>query len=495
MSVRVRFAPSPTGFLHVGGARTALYNWLWARTNGGTFILRIEDTDAERSTGASVDQILDSMRWLGLDWDEGPYYQSQRMDLYDAALRQLIDGGWAYRAFETPEELDGMRQRAMAEGRDPIYDRRSLRLAPETVRQYLDEGRPFIWRFRCPPGKTRLPETLLAGARDATFDNEALGDFALTRSGTEEQWGRPLYNFCCAVDDADMGITHVIRGNDHLSNTSRQILVMQALGKSVPVYTHLPLIQKNGKKMSKRDADADPRFPVSVSARRDLGYLSDATVNFIALLGWAWDDKTEIFSRGELIEKFSLDKLSKSNANFDEDKYLHINALYLREMPREDLAGEARRELEAAGRDLTSCDARWLRAAVDSVAERVRLLSEIPDAMAFYFDAPAAYDAKGARKAFKGAETAGLLRGAADAVEGLAATGHDELEAALRAFAEQQGVGFGKVAQPVRLAVTGRMASPGLFDVIAIVGPQESARRMRVAADRIENEELELVDL
>ncbi|MDK2971523.1 MAG: glutamyl-tRNA synthetase [Candidatus Sumerlaeota bacterium] len=486
MTVRVRFAPSPTGFLHVGGARTALYNWLWARKNeGGVMILRIEDTDAERSTDESIAQILDSLRWLGIDWDEGPFFQSRRADIYTAALKRLIASGHAYRAFETPEELEEMRATAMAEGRDPVYDRRSLNLDEATVQRYLEEKRPYVWRFKVPEGETVVPETLLGDAEGCRFENARLGDFALTRSGTDDEWGLPLYNFCCAVDDADMSITHVIRGSDHLTNTARQMMVLNALGAPIPTYTHLPLILKAGKKMSKRDGDADPRFPVSVSARRDRGYLPEATMNFIALLGWSLDDKAEFFSRQELIEAFTLEGLSKSNANFDEDKYLHMNAWYLRNLPREDVTARVRKVLDEAGYKTAEHDAQWIDTIIGHVIERCRLLTEFPAAVSYFFKAPEAFEEKGVKKIFKG-DAAPLLREAAAVIEGLSPFDAATLEAALRALAEERGVGFGKIAQPVRLSVTGTMASPGLFDVLIGVGQQESAARMRRAAELIE---------
>lgn len=485
MPVRVRFAPSPTGFLHVGGARTALFNWLWARHNDGTMILRIEDTDLQRSTAESVDQILESLRWLGIDWDDGPFFQSQRGDVYRAALQRLIADGKAYRAFETPEELEAMRQKAMAEGRHIVYDRRSLHLGAEQVRAHLAEGRPFVWRFKCPPGETVIPETLLGG-EECRFDNETIGDFPLTRAGTESEWGGPLYNFCCAVDDADMRITHVIRGQEHLSNAARQVLILQALGAPVPTYTHLPLVMKNNKKMSKRDADADPRFPVSVSARRDLGYLPEATINFIALLGWSLDDKTEFFSVPDLIAQFGLEGLSKSNANFDEDKYLHMNAWYLRNLPRAEVVERVKPWLAEEGLEAGARGQQWLEFLIGLVVERCRLLAEFPEALEYFFRPPAFYEARGVEKLFAGEGVAEQLRETAQAVEQAADFSHDGLEAALRQFAEQRGLGFGKVAQPVRLALTGRMASPGLFDVMVGLGREETVSRLRQAADLIE---------
>jgi len=486
MSVRLRFAPSPTGYLHVGGARTALFNWLYARHHGGQFILRIEDTDLERSTEASTDQILESMKWLGLDWDEGPFFQSKRFDLYREKLAELIAKGFAYRAFETPEELEAMRAKAMEEGRNPVYDRKSLGYSEAEVQRFLAEGRPFVWRFKCPPGTTDVPEVLMSGSSDCKFDNEALGDFALTRAGTEDNWGVPLYNFCCAVDDGEMGITHVFRGVEHLSNAPRQIMLLKAFGYGVPTYAHLPLITKNNKKMSKRDGDADKRFPVSVSARRDLGYLQEATVNFIALLGWSFDGTRELFTMKELVECFSLDGLSKSNANFDEDKYLHLNGLYMRNLPRESVVPRVKEFLGRAGLSAPERGDEWLTTIIGLEIERCRLLGDFAEALRYFFVAPDSYEEKAVKKMFLTDNAGALLRAVAEQLPKSTFT-HDGLDASLRALAEARGLGFGKLAQPVRLALTGRTASPGLFEVMVALGPEECCSRLNAAADKIES--------
>ncbi len=484
--VRVRFAPSPTGFLHVGGARTALFNWLWARKNSGTFILRVEDTDVERSTEASTEQILDSLRWLGLDWDEGPYYQSQRMELYRERLDQLCAEGKIYPAFETKEELDRMREQAMAEKRNPIYNRAALRLSPTEVEERMKSGQAFVWRFKVPDeGHTVVPETLMSGESECRFENAAIGDFIVTRPGTLDKPGGPLYNFVCAVDDADMGITHVIRGADHLSNTAKQILLLEAMVREVPVYTHLPLITRGGKKMSKRDEDADPRYPVSVSARRDLGYLREATVNFLALLGWSHPSGEEIFPLDELIREFGLERLGKANANFDEDKYLHQNGWYMRNLPAEEIVRRAIPFLEAAGLSAADRPEGWLAEVIGLEIERCRLLSEFPEALAYFFQAPESYEPKGVRKFFGSPEAAELLDQTAGILEAAEPFAGEALEPELRRLAEERQLGFGKVAQPIRLAVTGRTASPGLFDVLRLLGREESVRRLRTAAEAI----------
>ena len=480
--VRVRFAPSPTGFLHVGGARTALFNWLWARKNDGKFILRIEDTDLERSTEESTAQILDSLKWLGLEWDEGPYYQRERIAVYLEQLERLRKDACIYPAFESKEELEEMRERAQKEGRTRVYDRRSLDIEPEEVARRMETGDPYVWRFRVPDeGYTEVPETLLGGA-DTRFKNAEIDDFIITRPGTMETPGIPLYNFACAIDDALMGITHVIRGADHLANTAKQVLLMKALGFEPPVYTHLPLIMKDKKKMSKRDEEADPRFPVSVSARRELGYLKQATVNFLALLGWSFPGDKELFTVQELIAAFDLDRLQKANANFDEDKYLFQNGWYIRNLPLEGLTEKVIPFLEKAGLPLAMEDPARLSVLIDMVRERCKLLSDFPGALSYFDKAPDSYEAKGVKKIFQKEGVAETLMGAAAVLDGAAPFTKDGLEGPLRQYAEEKGLGFGKIAQPIRLAVCGRTASPGLFDVLEQLGKEESVARIQKAA-------------
>lgn len=484
MTVRVRFAPSPTGFLHVGGARTALFNYLWAKRNNGTFILRIEDTDVERSTEESVEQIYDSLRWLGLDWDEGPIRQSDRMALYQEHLDRLIKSGHVYRAFDTKEELEEMRQTAMIAKQNPIYDRRALKLTPGEVEAKVAAGVPFVWRFRVPDsGVTIVPDTL-QGEGECRFENAAIGDFILTRPIVGGEPGMPLYNFCCAVDDAEMKITHVIRGADHLSNTAKQVLMLQAWGYDIPTYTHLPLIMKANKKMSKRDGDADPRHPVSVSARRDIGYLPEATVNFLALLGWSYDGETEIFPREELLAKFTLDRLSKSNANFDEDKYLFVNGWYIRHLPVEDITARAIPFLERAGYAIADKSPEWLAGVIGLEIERSKLLTDFVTNLSYFFTEPTEFDEKGIRK-WTSAETPELLDTLVERLAVLDDFSPANAEPVVKGLAEERGVNLGKIAQPIRLALSGRTATPGLFEVLEHIGKETALRRIRAFADRL----------
>jgi glutamyl-tRNA synthetase len=318
--LRLRFAPSPTGYLHVGGARTALYNWLLARRSGGTFILRIEDTDLSRSTEEAIEAILRDLRWLGLDWDEGPdaggehwpYRQTGRMALYREAAQRLLEGGYAYRCFCSPQELKERRERALREGRPPMYDRRCLSLAEDEVRRLAKEGRPYALRFRVPEGETVVRDAIRG---EITFRNREIEDFVLLRND-----GTPTYNLAVVVDDVDMRISHVVRGDDHLSNTPKQLLLYRALGAEAPVFAHLPMIVgRDGRPLSKRHGD------VAVGHYREMGFLPEAMVNFLALLGWSLDDATTIIDRETLVANFGLERVTSKPAVWDTGKLYWMN--------------------------------------------------------------------------------------------------------------------------------------------------------------------------
>ncbi len=485
--VRVRFAPSPTGFLHLGGARTALFNWLWARKNNGTFILRVEDTDTERSTKESTDQVLESMKWLGFDWDEGPFFQSERLEIYQQKLDQLWQEKKIYPAFESREELDKAREEAIAKKETPIYDRAALKLTDEEVKSKMEAGEPFVWRLKTPDDDyTDVPETLLGGEGKTRFLNKEIDDFILTRPGTLDKPGMPLYNFVCVVDDVLMEITHVIRGADHLTNSAKQVLIYEALGAEPPLFTHIPLIMKNKKKMSKRDEDADPMFPVSVSARRDVGYLKEAMVNYLALLGWSFPDDQEIFTADELIDNFTLSRLQKSNANFDEDKFLHINSVYIKQLSADDLYEKVLPFWEKAEYEIAGTEKEKLFKILLLVQERCRLLSDFPSATKFFFEAPETYDAKGAKKAFKGDDTIEIINMIIECFEKVEVFTIENVEAAMRQLSEEKEIGFGKIAMPVRISVTGTMASPGLPEVLELLGREETVKRLRTVVSHLE---------
>jgi glutamyl-tRNA synthetase len=414
--MRVRFAPSPTGALHIGGARTALYNWLLARGSGGTFVLRIEDTDRERSTPENVEQILDSLRWLELDWDEGPHSQSAREELHREAITRLVDEGHAYE----------------------------------------DEG---AVRLRVPEGTTTVDDTIRG---PVTFEHAAIKDFVIARSD-----GSPLYNLAVAVDDLDMGITHVVRGEDHLSNTPRQLMLIRALGAEPPVYAHLPLLLgPDGKKLSKRHGAA------SVQELRDAGYLPEAVRNYLALLGWGYDEATEFFTTDELVERFSLERVSRNPAVFDEQKLRWMNGRYLRQLDPDDLT---RRLEERLGRTGLAEAARVSQEKLQTLADFWPLAGFLVERRPIDEDAWAKLMRDGA------AERLARAREALAAVEPFDAAG---IEAALRDVVDELGVKPKDVYQPVRLAISGSTVSPGIFESVAALGREETLARIDAALAR-----------
>ena len=482
--VRTRFAPSPTGSLHLGGVRTAFFNWLYARQNGGVFVLRIEDTDAERSTEESSKGIIESMKWLGLDWDEGPFYQSQRLDIYFEHLKKLADKGAIYPAFDTPEELEAMREEARRAKKNPIYDRRALRLSKDEVQHRIDSGEEFVWRFKVPDeGYTEIPELLMGTQDEHKILNSTIGDFIITRPGTKDKPGMPLYNFACVVDDALMKITHVFRGMEHLPNTPKQVLMYNAFGYEVPQFIHMPIIMKNNKKMSKRDPDYDPRFPVSILERRDLGYLPEATLNFLALLGWSHPESQELLTPEEILKTFSVDRLNKANPNFDEDKYMHTNAWHLKNKSDAELVVLTKPFMEKAGLDLSMYDEKNLERMMAMEKERCHTLAQFPEALSYFFVAPSTYEEKGVEKSFKNENADKILESAASMILGLADSDmvKETIDAKLAAFVEASGIKYGIVGPILRLALTGRTRSPGLHEVIEVLGKAETAARLQTA--------------
>jgi len=415
--MRVRFAPSPTGALHIGGARTALYNWLLARGSGGSFVLRIEDTDRERSTPENVEQILDALRWLELDWDDGPHSQSARAERHREEIARLVDEGHAYE----------------------------------------DEG---AVRLRVPEGSTTVHDAIRG---DVVFDHSAIKDFVIARSD-----GSPLYNLAVAVDDHDMGVTHVVRGEDHLSNTPRQIMIIRALGAEPPAYGHLPLLHgPDGKKLSKRHGAA------SVQELRERGYLPAAVRNYLALLGWGYDDVTTFFTTDELIERFSLERVSRSPAVFDEQKLRWINGRYLRELPVEELT---RLLEERTGRT-------GLGPAVEITQEKMQTLEDFWSLAGFFLERRE-YDEKAWSKVMRDGAADSLAR-ARDALAGVEPFDPDGVERALRTVVDDLGVKPKDVFQPVRVAVSGTSVSPGIFESVALLGREETLARIDHALERL----------
>lgn len=476
-TARFRFAPSPTGTLHVGGARTALFNWLLARRHGGALILRIEDTDRERSTPESVQAILDGLSWLGIDWDEGPFFQSERNDLYNETCDRLLESGAAYRCFCTKERLDGLREQAQAEGRAFVYDGCCRELSPDEADRREAAGEACVLRFKVEPGSVTTFDDLIGGER--RFENDRLGDFVIRRSD-----GSPIYHLTVVVDDHDMGITHVVRGDDHLSNTPRQILIMQALGWEVPDYAHLPLIQgPDRSRLSKRHG------ATSVMQFAEEGFLPEAMFNFLGLLGWSLDAETEIMSRQTMIENFSLERVNRSAAVFDRKKLEWMNGHTMRQLGPAKIAEMIRPRLAAHGIPENDLAPERLESLVALEIERSRTLAEMEENLGYFFaDRIERYEEKGARKHL-------LKEGAAELLEQLETLLAEApeftmaaLEDRLRRFAEENGIGFGKLVHPLRMALTGRSASPGIFDVIVHLGRDRCLKRIRDARQWIEQQ-------
>jgi glutamyl-tRNA synthetase len=466
---RVRFAPSPTGFLHVGGARTALYNLLFARREKGTYILRIEDTDVERSKDELTGQILSALDWLGLEHDEGPYRQSDRFDLYKSAADRLIAEGKAYRAFETPEELDAERKNAEAEKRSYRYSGASREIAPDESDRRARAGEKFVVRLRM-PAETIVVEDLVRGRVE--FPADALDDFVLVRSD-----GHPLYHFTVCVDDADMRISHVLRGDDHLANTPKHVALFRALGAEVPAFAHLGMILgTDRKKLSKRYGAA------AVEEWREQGIFPEALVNFLALLGWSPGEDREILSREEMEREFSLDRIGASPSVFDPEKLLWMNAQYMARLPAEELLERAKPYATAG---LPEKDAAL--AAVELHRTRARTAIEMGRALSTYAADPELYDPEGLRKNVR-PETALEMERLISRFEGVSAWTAQELDAALRELASEMKISASRLIHPTRLALTGVTVGAPLFDVVALLGKETALRRLKKFVEKIRPE-------
>ena len=459
--VKVRFAPSPTGFLHIGGVRTALFNWLFARHHGGQFVLRIEDTDHERSTEDSIAEILESMRWLGLDWDEGPYRQTERQKLYSQKVDQLFKEGKAYRCYCTPEVLDQKRSEAQKKGLKPKYD--------GTCRERTDtpEGAPSVVRFKAPLEGSVVVEDLLRGK--VVFDIAELDDLILQRTN-----GSPTYNFVVVVDDADMGITHVVRGDDHLSNTPRQCLLYDALNFPRPRFAHISMILGQDKaRLSKRHG------ATSALAYRDMGYLPSALINYLARLGWSHGDQ-EIFSREEMVQHFSFDSVHTSAAVFDPDKLSWLNEHYIKTTPAEELARHLEPFLIRSGilKEGHGLGFAEIAKVIPSLSQRAKTLVEMAKKSAFYFKKEVEFDEK-AKTKFLTTEARPLLEKAIAGLSQLENFSTEEIEALFKKIVEEEGIKLGKLAQPVRVALTGTTVSPGIYDVILLLGREQTLARLK----------------
>jgi len=463
IKVRTRFAPSPTGDLHIGGARTALFNWLLARHTQGVLILRIEDTDVARSTRESIQVILDAMTWLGMDWDEGPLYQSQRIPLYKEVAERLLKEGKAYRCYCTPEELEVKREAALRAGLKPKYDRTCLHQGVS----YPD--RPYAIRFLSSDEGETVVDDLIQGRVE--FDNAELDDLIILRSD-----GLPTYNFSVVVDDMTMEITHVIRGNDHLNNTPRQIQIYQALGYPLPKFGHVPMILgPDKKKLSKRHGAQ------SVMEYKKMGYLPQAVVNYLVRLGWSHGDQEE-FTREELIEKFSLEAVGRSAAAINPGKLDWLNARYIKKIELEELVQRVRPFMEAKGYLITDPDR--LRKAVSSLRERVKTLVEMADLSEFYFCEEIAYDEKAAGK-FLNKEAMPMLEQVITSLSKESILQKENVHRLIQQLAETRGEPLVKIAQPIRVALTGKTVSPPINEVMEALGKTEVIKRLQRAIEKI----------
>lgn len=465
--VRVRFAPSPTGYLHIGGARTALFNYLFARHNKGKFILRIEDTDRSRSTEEYIEAIIEGMKWLKLDWDEGPYRQTDRFDIYRSYVERLLTEGKAYRCYCTPEELEERRQKALSEGRSPKYDGRC-----KDIKEPIP-NKPFAVRFMMPQEGQVVIKDMIKG--EVVFENSQLDDLIIMRSD-----GTPTYNFVVVVDDVEMGITHVIRGDDHLNNTPKQIHIYRALGYEMPEFAHLPMILGADKtRLSKRHG------ATSVLAYRDMGYLPDALVNYLVRLGWSYGDQ-EIFTRQELIDYFTFENVGKSSAIFNPEKLLWLNAQYIMRTDESELAGLVMPFLIREGiiADGTEIDIQWLSRAIRTLKERAKTLVELSKMLRYYIVEEVEYEEK-ARQKFLNPSTLDYLVLIRNSLNALTEFTAHEIEKVFREFIEKHNIKLGQIAQPVRVAMTGGAESPGIFEVLEVMGKERAIRRLDRAIKHI----------
>lgn len=469
-TVRARFAPSPTGDLHIGGARTALFNWLLARHTGGAFILRIEDTDVARSTQESIQVILDAMTWLGLDWDEGPFYQTERLSLYREMADQLVTKGKAYPCFCMPEELEAKREAAMKAGLKPKYDRTCLQ------RKTSPPNRPFAIRFFSPDEGKTVVEDLIQGRVE--FGNSELDDLIILRSD-----GLPTYNFSVVVDDVTMEITHVIRGNDHLNNTPRQIQIYQGLGCPLPKFGHVPMILgPDKKKLSKRHGAQ------SVMEYQKMGYLPQAVVNYLVRLGWSHGDQEE-FTLKELIEKFTLEAVGKAAAAINPGKLDWLNSQYIKRMETDELAQKVLPFIEAKGHSVTDSD--LLKRAVLSLRERSKTLVEMAELSEFYFCEEIIYDEEAAQKFLKG-ESMVIFEEVIGSLSNEAVLKKESNHLLIQRLSESRHEPLVKIAQPLRVALTGRTVSPPIDEVMEALGRERVIQRLQRAREYIKKSEIRI---
>ncbi|MFH1155894.1 MAG: glutamate--tRNA ligase [Pseudomonadota bacterium] len=463
-TIITRFPPSPTGYLHIGGARTALFNWLYARKTNGRFVLRIEDTDEARSTQASVDAIFESLEWLGINWDEGPYFQTQRYDIYRQYIRQLVDSGHAYHCSCTPEQVEAMREEARAAGKKPMYNGKCRELG-------LTGGPGTVVRLKTPLMGTTVVDDVVKGA--TAFQNAEMDDFIIQRSD-----GSPTYNLAVVVDDITMGINTIIRGDDHLINTPKQILLYKAFGAPLPLFAHVPMVLGSDKaRLSKRHG------AMSVGEYKTMGFLPDAMLNYLVRLGWSFGDQ-EFFTREDLVDKFSLENIGKSPSMFDMDKLSHLNAKHIQAKTPAELIPHLMEFLRDRGVEPKDMD--QLKLVIATLQPRSRTLVEMADSALFYFRDKLVYDPAATAK-FLVPDTLSLLKQLRALMAALTVFDEPSLESCFKTVMETTGLKFGKIAQPVRVALTGTTVSPGIFEMILALGRDSTLGRIDAAIALIES--------
>ena len=483
--IRVRFAPSPTGYLHIGGARTALFNWLYARHYKGTFILRIEDTDQVRSTEEAVNVILEGMKWLDLDWDEGPekggkydpYFQMQRLPLYQEFAEKLLKDKKAYYCYCTREELAESREKQAREGKNPKYDRHCLNLSEEEKKRYEAEGRKPVIRLKI-PAKEITFDDLLRG--EVTFDGGLLSDFVIMKSD-----GIPTYNYAVVIDDALMKITDVMRGDDHISNTPKQIVIYEALGFDGPKFAHIPMIMgQDHTRLSKRHG------ATSVMEYKKMGYIPEALVNYIAHLGWSSGDEREIFTKEELIKEFSLDKISKHAAVFSMEKLDWFNSEYLKNMPIDSLTKMLLPFLEENNyikkEDLSPAKLKWLKEMVKLMQGRIKNFSQFIDYADYFFVDKINIEPQAFDSVLNKEGVPGILQALKDKLFALKSWDEESIENAVREVASSLQIKGGQIIHPTRVSLSGKKVGPGLFELMVVLGQEKTVKRLQEAIEKIE---------
>ena len=465
-TIVTRFPPSPTGYLHIGGARTALFNWLYARKNKGKFVLRIEDTDAARSTKESLDAILESLEWLGLDWDEGPYFQSERYSIYNEYIEKLVESGSAYYCSCTPDQVNAMREEAKARGLKPMYN--------GICRQKnLKKGENTVVRLKTPDQGVTIVKDVVKG--DTAFQNTEMDDFIIQRSD-----GSPMYNLAVVVDDLTMGINTIIRGDDHLINTPKQMLIYKALGASMPAFGHVPMVLGSDKsRLSKRHG------AMSVGEYKNMGFLPDAMINYLVRLGWSHGDQ-EFFERDDLIDKFDLEHLGRSASMFDMDKLFALNSKHIQSKTPEELADPLLFHLKDLG--INAENNAFTQGIIQTLQPRSKTLVEMAQGAAFYYQDDVTFDEKAADKFLK-PDIKAILQKSADYIEGLEAYTQEELENVFKRIMEETDLKFGKIAQPLRVAITGTTMSPGIFEMLLALGKDKTIQRIKSAIQLIQDKE------